>query len=273
MANPVLEASVEGVELEAFSKDIPDLLFKGTTAYSLFKNQATTIPVSNQTSAGGTSRPSFRIPFRPQGGAPIAIGTGDASSLLRGSGSQWNDFALSPIFLFNVCEISWLAQISTASKNRALFSVKEQELKNSLDAATQGIEGLINGDGSGAVDQIPTTATVSSGSGSGAQTSYIQGLNVAAGFTDQQVISVFPSEGGTSRGTATISYVDPVSNTLFFSTVLPSSGGVTAVGDFLMVSGASGAVYSSILGIRAWQVNSNVGTIGGINRANYPSRD
>jgi len=270
--NPVLEASVEGIELEAFSKDIPDLIPKGTTAYSLFKNRATKIPVSNQTTAGGTARPSFRVPFRPQGGAPIAVGTGNADSLGRGSGSQWNDFALSPVFLFNVCEISWLAQISTASKNRALFSVKEQELKNSLDSAMQGIEGLINGDGSGAIDQIPTTATVSSNTGTGAQTSSIVGMNVAFGFTDQQVVSVFPSEGGSTRGTATISYVDPVTNTLFFSTALPSVGGATATGDYLMVQGATGAVNSSILGIRAWQVNSNTGTIGGINRATYPSR-
>lgn len=269
--NPVLESAVEGVELESFSKDIPDLVFKGTTAYSLFKSRAKTIPVSNQTSAGGTTRPSFRVPFRPQGGAPIAVGSGNASGLGRGSGSKWDDFALSPVFLFNVCEISWLAQISTASKNRALFSVKEQELKNSLDSAMQGIEGLINGDGSGMIDQIPSTATITTG-GSGDQTSSIIGMNVAAGFTDQQVVSVFPSEGGATRGTATISYVDPVTNTLFFSTALPSTGGATATGDYLMVSGTTGAANSSVLGIRAWQVNSNTGTIGGINRANYPSR-
>ena len=71
MANPLLESAVEAVELEAFSKDIPSLIPKGTTAYSLFKNRATTIPVSNVTSAGGTTRPSFRVPFRPQAGAAI----------------------------------------------------------------------------------------------------------------------------------------------------------------------------------------------------------
>jgi len=42
-----------------------------------------------------------------------------------------------------------LAQASTDSKQKGLFAVKAQEMKNSLDAAMQGIEGLINSDGSG----------------------------------------------------------------------------------------------------------------------------
>jgi hypothetical protein len=268
--NPVLETAVEGVELESFGRDIQDLIFKGTTAYSLFKSRAETVPVSNITAAGGITRPNWRVAFRPQGGAPIAVGTGNADSLGRGSGSQWNDFALTPVFLFAVTELSWLAQIATRGKNRALFSVKEEELKNSLQAALQGVEGLINGDGSGAIDQIPATAVITlSGGPSPAQVASIIGMNVAAAFTDQQVVSVFPSEGGVSRGQATISYPDAVTQTLFFSTVLPAG---TTNGDYLMVTGASGAVNSSILGIRAWQVNSNVGTIGGISRALYPSR-
>jgi hypothetical protein len=39
-----------------------------------------------------------------------------------------------------------------------------------------------------------------------------------------------------------------------------------------MVNGGSGASGNAVLGLRAWQVNSNSGTIGGLNRANYPGR-
>ena len=269
MANPLLESAVEAVELEAFSKDIPSLIPKGTTAYSLFKNRATTIPVSNVTQAGGTTRPSFRVPFRPLAGAAIQTGTGDASSLLRGTGSAWDSFALSPIFLFNVCEISYLAQAATQGKARGLFNVKAQEIKNSLDQAMQGIEGLINSDGSGAFDQIPATAVINNGTGSGNQLSSIVGMNVAFAFTDQQTVQFFSSEGGTNLGSATISTVDPVSQTLYFSTVLPVG---VATGDYLMVQGGSGAVGSNILGIRYWQVNSNTGTLAGINRSKWPGR-
>ena len=268
----VQESAVQAIEVDAWSQEIPSFIFKGTTGYSLFKNQVKKVDISNITNAGGVTRPSFRVPFRPQAGAAIQQGTGNATSLLRGTGSTWDAFALSPVYLFNVCEITRLAQGATDGKDRGLFKVKAEELKNTLDQAMQGIEGLINGDGSGAIDQIPSTATVSSNSGTGAQTSYISGMNVAAAFTDQQIVSVFPSEGGTTRGTATISFVNPVTNTIYFSTVLPSIGGATATGDYLMVNGSSGAVGSSVLGIRAWQVNSNTGTLAGINRATYPGR-
>src|ERR1700675_649207 len=205
----LLEAAVEAVELDAFAKEIPDLVFHGTTAYSLFKAEATNIPVSNQTSAGGATRPSFRVPFRVQSGAAISQGTGNADSMGRGTGSQWASFALAPVYLFNVCEISWLAQASTDSKQKGLFAVKAQEMKNSLDQAMQGIEGLINSDGSGMIDQIPTTAVVTLNGGVGAQVASIVGMNVAVAFTDQQVVR-FYSTAGVQRTTvvsqSTISY-------------------------------------------------------------------
>ena len=270
----LLEAAVEAVELDAFAKEIPDLVFHGTTAYSMFKAEATKIPVSNQSNAGGVQRPSFRVPFRVQGGAAISQGTGNADSMNRGTGSQWASFALAPVYLFNVCEISWLAQASTDSKQKGLFAVKAQEMKKSLDAAMQGIEGLINADGSGMIDQIPATAVITPNGGSpAAQTASIVGMNVAVAFTDQQVVQ-FYSTGGVLRGvggatTATISYSDGPSNTLYFSTVLPS-GVVTT--DYIVVNGATYGAGNSILGIKAWDVNSNTGTIGGLNRNAYPGR-
>jgi hypothetical protein len=124
----LLEAAVEAVELDAFAKEIPDLVFHGTSAYSMFKAEATKIPVSNQSNAGGVQRPSFRVPFRVQAGAGISQGTGNADSMNRGTGSQWASFALAPVYLFNVCEISWLAQASTDSKQKGLFAVSTKAL-------------------------------------------------------------------------------------------------------------------------------------------------
>ena len=268
----LLEAAVEAVELDAFAKEIPDLVFHGTTAYSLFKAEATNVPVSNQSNAGGTVRASFRVPFRVQSGSAISQGTGNADSMGRGTGSQWASFALAPVYLFNVCEISWLAQASTDSKQKGLFAVKAQEMKNSLDAAMQGIEGLINSDGSGMIDQIPSTAVIVLSGGSGAQVASIAGMNVAVAFSDQQVVS-FYSTGGVKRTntttSATISYVDGPTNTLFFSTTLPLDVVAT---DYVVVNGATYGTGASILGIKAWDVNSNVGTIAGLNRASYPGR-
>ncbi len=147
-------------------------------------------------------------------------------------------------------------------------------MKNSLDAAMQGIEGLINSDGSGAIDQIPSTATITlSGGSPAAQTASIVGMNVAVAFSDQQVVK-FYSTGGVQRTgggitSATISYVDGPSNTLYFSTALPSDVVVT---DYVVVQGATYVAGNSILGIKAWDVNSNTGTIAGLNRNAYPGR-
>jgi hypothetical protein len=46
----------------------------------------------------------------------------------------------------------------------------------------------------------------------------------------------------------------------------------TALGDILVVQGATGAAGSSIYGLRYWNVNGNTGTVAGINKALYPSR-
>ena len=140
-------------------------------------------------------------------------------------------------------------------------------MKNSLDAAMQGIEGLINGDGSGMIDQIPAAAVITTGAASS-----IAGMNVAVAFTDQQQVN-FYSTGCVLRagGPATISYSDGPSNTLFFSTNLANIIGL-AVTDFVVVNGATYGAGNSLLGIRAWDVNSNTGTIAGLNRATYPGR-
>jgi hypothetical protein len=264
MANPLAEAAVESIELDAFSKDIPSLIPHEKTLYSYFKANATVVPVSNVTAAGGVTRPSFRVPMRIQAGAAIQQGTGNGDTLGRGTGSQWAAFALSPVFFFNTCEITFLARIATEGRKRGLFNVQAQELQNTFQQAVQGLESLIQGDGSGALDQIPSTATVTIG-----PPGSIVGLNNAFQFTDQQTVQVFSAIGGTNRGSFTVSYTDPVTQTIYSTGALPSG---TTTGDYLMVAGTGGAAGDSLMGLRAWQVNSNTGTIGGLSRSTYPGR-
>lgn len=269
MANPLAETAVQAIELDAFSKEIPSLIPFDKTLYGGFKNNATIVPVSNITAAGGVTRPSFRVPMRIQAGAAISQGTGNGDSLGRGTGSQWAAFAVSPVFFYNVCEITFLARIATEGRKRGLFNVQAQELKNTYQQATQGLESLIQGDGTGTLDTIPTTATINNNTGSGQSTSSIVGLNNAFQFQDQQLIQVFNPTGPALRGTFTVSYTDPVSQTIYSAGALPAG---TTTGDLLVVAGANGAAGGSILGLKAWQVNSNVGTIAGLSRASYPGR-
>jgi len=271
MANPLAEAAVQAVEIDAFSKDIPNMMYDSDTLYRLMKEKATVIPVSNITGGGGVTRPSFRVNMRIQAGAAITQGTGNGDSLGRGTGSQWAGMALSPVFFYSGCEITYLARMATNGPKRSEggFKVQAQELKNSLTQAEQGLEGLMNSDGSGAFDQIPATATVNNNTGSGQSTSSIVGMNVAVQFADQQVVQVFSSIGGTNRGSFTISYVDGVSNTLYSAGALPAG---TTTGDYLVINGGSGAAGSSLMGLRAYQVNSNVGSLNGLPRASFPGR-
>lgn len=273
------EAAVQGIELENWAKMIPTYVFKNDFLYNRIKKAAKTYPSANVTQAGSSTRPAFRVPMRIQSGAAIAQGTGNGDGLGRGTGSKWISGDISPVFLFSGCEITYLTEIATSGPKRGMLSVRAQELRNSLTSFLNGIEALFQGDSSGELDQIPATANVSSGSGSGDETSFIAGLDNANQFQDQQVVDVFASEGGNCRGSATVSYVDGVTNTLWFSTVLPSNGGATATGDFLCihnsanVAGSNGAALgSSLAGIKTYQVNSNTGTVLGLNRASYPSR-
>jgi hypothetical protein len=263
------EAAVTSVEVEAFASKIPSLIPMSKSLYALAKDRFTNVPVSFTTTGGATTRPSFRVPYRVQGGAAIAQGTGNGDSLGRGNASIWNDFVLSPVWHYAVNEITTLARLATDGKKRGLISLKAEELKNSLDSAMAGIEGIMYGDSSGAITQIPTTGTVSSSSGTGNQTSFITGVRAMA-FTDNQVVQFFAAEGGSARtGTATISINDPVTSTLWFSTALPSG---TAVGDFIMIAGSSGAIGQGVYGTTSWNNSATSGTQAGINRATFPSR-
>ena len=264
-----VESAVSAVEIEAFSTSIPSLIPQSNTLYALAQDRFTKVPVSYQTIGGSTTRPSFRVPFRAQGGAFISQGTGNGDSLGRGNMSQWADFVLSPVWHYAVTEISHLAQLATKGKDRSKIQLRAEELKNSLDSAMAGLEGLLYGDSSGALTQIPTTgATISSGSGTANATSYISGIRAMV-FTDNQVVQIFPSEGGSARGTATVSVNQPETSTLWFSTTLPAG---TQAGDYIMVAGSSGVYGEGIYGTTSWVNNAATGTQAGISRSEYPGR-
>lgn len=275
---PGVEAAVESVEIEAFSTEIPSLIPMSKSLYSLAQDRFTKVPVSFQTYANGASRPSFRVPFRVQGGSAIQQGTADGSPLGFGNMSVWQDFSLSPVWNFSVNQMSHLSQLAVNGKKRGLISLKAEELKNSLDSTMAGLEGLMYGDGSGLITQIPTTATVNTtGPGS------IVGVRAMA-FTDNQIVAFFAAEGDSTRGYATVQVNDPVTSTLYFygglagnsSTLTAGTNLASTVvaGDYMMVYGANGSATAGngIIGTTGWINSATSGTIAGINRATYPSR-
>lgn len=276
MATLSTELAVQNIELESFVEKIADLQQHFNKLQTRLERDGKKIQCSNVTSRGGTARAPFWVPTRVQGGAGIqqfaADTAGTVASWPRGSGSQYVSFAGSPIRLINVCEISNLSIEATSDKERGLVKFSREEMDKTLLAFENGREALLNSDGTGTIDVIPSTATVNNNTGSGAQTSSIIGLNNASRFVDQQGILVFTSGGSQRTGgisVALISYVDPVNQTLYFSTALPTS---TQTTDLLVIQGGTGVAGSSIWGQKYWINNANTGTRAGVNVASYPGR-
>ena len=271
------EFAVQAIELEAFVEEIADLQQHFDKLQTRLEKGGKKVQISNQTVRGTTSRSPFWVPIRVQGGAGIQQFATDTSTTVaswpRGTASYFASYSASPVRLVNVCEISNLSQEATDGKERGLVKFSREEMDKSLLAFENGVEAVLNRDGSGTIDSIPATATVNNNTGTGNQTSSIVGLNNAASFVDQQYIQVSPTVGGSQRTTGIslpqISYVDPVTNTLFFSTILPTG---TTNGDILVIQGASGAAGSSIYGKDYWINNGNTGTLAGVPRATYPGR-
>lgn len=273
MANPMTEAAVEAVELETFATEmLPDFVAKFSVIRKTLKERGKTVPVSVQTTAGSITRPSFKQPFRVQTGTPIQQlaqeTVGNIPFFTRGTGSTTDAFALSPFIFVSIGEISnlamWAVKSNTRSKN---ISLPKDEVVESVKIHEQGLDAVCLGDSTGTFDTIPPTAVILNGTGTGNSTSSISGLNTAVAFVDQQVVQVF--NGAALLGAFTISYVDPVTRTLYSAGVLPAG---TAIGNSLILQGATGVAGQSVSGIRTWHVNSNTGVLAGINRAAYPGR-
>lgn len=269
------EIAVQAIELEQFVEEIADLQQHFNKLQMRLEKGGKKVQISNETLRGTTSRSPFWVPIRVQGGAAIQQFAADTSSTVaswpRGTASQFQSYSASPVRTVSVCEISNLSQQATDGKERGLVKFQREEMDKSLLAFENGYEGILNRDGSGTIDVIPTGATVTvSGGPSPSQVGSIVGLATAASFTDQQTVQVFPSIGGSARGTFVISYVDPVAQAIY--AVTPGLPSGTAVGDILVIQGATGAAGSSIYGKDYWINNGNTGTLAGVPRATYPGR-
>lgn len=269
------EPSVQAVELETVREDVPDLMLTEDTFYARLKKAGRVLPMSTATggSSGSTfdpsGRPSLRIPMRIKAGSAHTQFNADGGDMGRGSGSQYASQFLSPVSFSEACEITAQAQWSTDSGKKSRINVKATEFTHTLEQFKSNLDADLQGDGSGT---LGTVTSASSGSGAAGPSFSNLVVDNANQFYDNQIVQVFPSVGGATRGAFQISFVDGVTNTLWSADALPSVGGATTAGDLLVVNGAAGTAGTSIMGIRAYQVNGNTGTLNGLPRASYPGR-
>src|ERR1700679_172913 len=163
------EFAVQAIELEAFVEEIADLQQHFDRLQTKLEKGGKKVQISNQTVRGTTSRSPFWVPIRVQGGAGIQQFAADTSTTVaswpRGTGSYFASYSASPIRTVNVCEISNLSQEATDGKERGLVKFSREEMDKSLLSFENGYEGILNRDGSGTIDQIPSTATVLNATG------------------------------------------------------------------------------------------------------------
>lgn len=174
-----------------------------------------------------------------------------------GSGVTLDTFTITPVYFAHAVQYSKQAEISTDSSEKAIESIASLNLKRAMDQFNTNVEALLQGDGSGTLDSVVSV--------SGATLA----VNNANQFYDGQQIQVFSTIGGTNRGTATVQSVDASGKQIVLTANAPAG---TTAGDILVVAGASGAAAASLLGIKYYQVDSNTGTVLGINRSTYPGK-
>ena len=269
------EAAVQAVELETVREDIPDLMQTTDTFYTRLKKAGRVLPFSTSTGGGygssfdATGRPSLRIPMRIKAGSAHTQFNADGGDMGRGTGSVYAAQFISPVSFSEALEITAQAMWSTDSDKKSRVNVRATEFTYTLEQFKSNLDADFQGDGSGTLGTVVTAA--SAGGGAGPSYSNIT-MDNANQLYDNQVVQIFPSVGGTTRGAFQVSFVDGVTNTVWSADALPSVGGATATGDIVVVNGATGAAGTSIMGIKAYQVNGNTGTLNGLSRAQYPGR-
>lgn len=266
------EAAVQAVELEEVREEIPDLMLTEDTFLTRIKKAGRVIPMSTSTGGGAgsafdpTGRPSLRIPMRIQAGSTHQQFPADGGDMGRGTGSLYAAQFLTPISFSEACEITAQAMWSTENKKKARVQVKASEFTHTLEQFKSNLDADIQGDGTGILGTVVTPSSASGPAGPSFSNIIV---NIANTFYDNQVVQVYPSVGGVVRGSFQISYVDGVVNTVFSAQALPPG---TVANDLLVVNGAPGTAGGSVMGIRAYQVNGNAGTLNGLARSNYPGR-
>jgi hypothetical protein len=242
------------------------------TFYARIKKAGRVLPMS--TSTGGsvgstfdpTGRPSLRVPMRIAAGSTHQQFSADGGDMGRGTGSFYAAQFLTPVSFSEACEITAQALWSTETGKKSRVQVKASEFTHTLEQFKSNLDADLQGDGSGTLATVTTPNSASGPAGNSFSNMIVSNANQ---FYDNQVVQVFPSVGGVSRGSFQVSYVDGVVNTLWSAQAFPAG---TTTGDLLIVNGASGGANTSLQGIKAYQVNGNAGTLNGLARSNFPGR-
>lgn len=203
---------------------------------------------------------AYRIPLELLAGGSLNQFNPDGGSLFRGSAIKTDFGVLNQVYFDFAVEYTMLAEVGTDSKEKAVENYVARQNERSMAQFKKGLDTIMQGDGSGTLDSIVSVSS-----------DPVISVNNASQFYDQEIVMVFPNLTSATRGSFQIMANDPIGNTLTRDPSTPLPVGTTT-GDLLLVNGSAGVANSSLNGLAALQLSSNVGTYLGIQRSAYPGR-
>jgi hypothetical protein len=239
-------SAVLALQLEKVRKNLPTYFQKDYGFFSLIKAKAGVEKVSSR---------AMRIPVKLGIGGAASQVSMDGDDLGVGTSATYDVATVTPNYWCKSFSLTKAAEYATNSDTKAIENAAKQLVLDATDALLVTMESLLNTDGSA------TLGSVSSISGS-----VITLVGSANMFQPGQIIQVFPSLGGTSRGSATISGLSANSQTITLASV-PAG---TAASDLLILAGAPGTAASSLFGKLYVNSAATTGTYLGLSRTTYP---
>jgi hypothetical protein len=203
-----------------------------------------------------SNRPT-RVPLELLAGFKMRTGNPDGGGLGRGSGPTTDAMTLVPVYVYQAGEWTKATEINTNSDRKAIEKYAELMAERALDQFNTGMEALLQGDGSFTLDTVVSTAANQ------------LTVNNANQFYDNQDIDVWSALSGNFLGTVTVLSVDAPNRQLNLTGAVPAG---TIAGSLLLLNGSAGVSNSGLFGIKYWQVQSNTGSVGNLQRAAYPGK-
>ncbi len=199
-----------------------------------------------------------RVPMELLAGGKFRSFNPDGGDAGLGSGVTPDVGTLVPTYFIQAWQYTKATEINTNSDEKAIENYVSLLNKRATMQFSERMEAVIQGDGSNTLDSVTSTTG----------TTQIN-TNNANQFQDNQDIDVWSALGGVFRGTCTVLSTDVGNNQLNLTGAFP---GGTTTGDLMLVSGSAGVANSGLYGIKAYQVNSNTGSVMGLARSAYPGK-
>lgn len=196
-----------------------------------------------------SDRPS-RVPTMPSLGGKPRVGNMNGADMGIGSGPTQVPGQITPVCYIHAFSYTKQAEYATDSDEKAIENFATLTRTLAPERFADFLETVLQGNGSNQLDSIVGLQTAGGN---------IVGFTVnnANLFLDDEDIDVWTSIGGTFVGTITVQDSDITSNVIWLLNPVPT--GTYAIGQVLLVNGASGQANTGINGIRYYQVATNTG--------------